>query len=73
MTDNKNAVYIWINDRKQSLDAGTSVDQLLKQLMVASSAIAVEVNRELVLRADFAATILKEGDRLEIVSLSGGG
>ncbi len=50
-----------------------SVDQLLQQLAIVNPAVAVEVNRELVPRATFADTFLKQDDRVEIVTLSGGG
>ena len=35
--------------------------------------VAVEVNRELVRRADYADTTLHDGDKIEIVTLVGGG
>lgn len=66
-------VSLWINDRQQDFEGPISIDQLLQRLKISNPAIAVEVNRELVPRADFAETILKNDDRLEIVTLSGGG
>ena len=71
--ENTITVSLWINERRQDFQGPLSIDQLLQQLKISNPAIAVEVNRELVPRADFAETILKNDDRLEIVSLSGGG
>lgn len=71
--DYANPVSIWINDTRQSLEGSMSVDQLLQQLAIVNPAVAVEVNRELVPRATFADTFLKQDDRVEIVTLSGGG
>jgi thiamine biosynthesis protein ThiS len=35
--------------------------------------MACEVNREIVRRADYGATVLRESDELEIVQMIGGG
>jgi thiamine biosynthesis protein ThiS len=35
--------------------------------------VAIEVNRELVSRCDFAETTIRDGDRIEIVTFVGGG
>ncbi len=53
-------------------DGGTVVD-LLTQLNLSGTRVAIEVNRQLVRRADHAATVLKDGDRIEVVTLVGGG
>jgi len=42
-------------------------------LALPATRVAVERNRELVRRADHARTALCEGDRLEVVTLVGGG
>ena len=35
--------------------------------------VAVEINRDLVVRAHYGSTMIAEGDRIEIVTLVGGG
>jgi sulfur carrier protein len=66
-------VSIWINDQPATLSGRISIDELLKQLQITHPAIAVEVNQRLVPRISFQATFLESNDRVEIVSLSGGG
>ncbi len=46
---------------------------LLEELGVKQPHVAVELNLEVVPRAQHAATALREGDRLEVVTLVGGG
>lgn len=53
--------------------AARNVQELLVELNVDARPVAVEVNREVRPRADHAAVALREGDRVEIVTLVGGG
>jgi thiamine biosynthesis protein ThiS len=46
---------------------------LLRLLDLAESRVAVERNRALVRKADYADTALADGDRIEIVTFVGGG
>ena len=46
---------------------------LLRELDVTQPHVAVEVNLEVVPRARHAETMLRDGDRLEVVTLVGGG
>jgi thiamine biosynthesis protein ThiS len=62
-----------VNGQPQSLADGASVASLLEAFDLAPQRVAVEVNMDLVRRADFADTELREGDRIEIVTLVGGG
>jgi thiamine biosynthesis protein ThiS len=64
---------IIFNGEPQELAAPTSVAELLRQLNVAPTRVAVEVNLELVPRAKLEEYTLREGDRLEVVTLAGGG
>jgi len=64
---------ITINGESRSVVDGLSVALLLEELKLAARNVAVEVNLELVPRAQHATYLLKEGDRLEVVSLVGGG
>ena len=47
--------------------------QLVEQLGMKSDRVAVELNRDIVPRAQWPATRLQDGDRLEIVHFVGGG
>jgi len=61
------------NDRPVEVPEGATVTELLNRLGLSQAVVAVERNRELVPRARHAATRLADGDRLEIVTLVGGG
>lgn len=55
------------------LPAGATVEDLLAVLGLGSKWVVVERNREPVARADLAATVLAEGDRIELVRAVAGG
>ncbi|MHC4399464.1 MAG: sulfur carrier protein ThiS [Planctomycetota bacterium] len=64
---------ISINGQPRRVDEGATVAQLLDDLGLSTKYVAVEVNLELVPRARHAEHRLADGDRLEIVTLVGGG
>jgi sulfur carrier protein len=53
--------------------APSTVDDLLVSLALPRDRVAVELNGELVPRAERAARALQDGDTLEVVTLVGGG
>ena len=53
--------------------AAFTLAMLIESLAIKSDRVAVELNRDLVPRAGWAETLLKDGDRLEIVHFVGGG
>jgi sulfur carrier protein len=64
---------VTVNDQVEELPAGTTVAQLLARLRLQPRQVAVERNLNLVPRAQHAQCVLEAGDRLEIVTLVGGG
>ncbi len=64
---------ITLNGEPREVIAGTTVAELLGELEVLPKHVAVEVNLELVPRARHAEHRLRENDRLEVVTLVGGG
>jgi len=50
-----------------------TVAELLAELDLESRRVAVEVNQELAPRARHSELVLREGDRVEVVTLVGGG
>ncbi len=64
---------VFINGEEKRLAASLSLAQLVEQLGMKGDRVAVELNREIVPRAQWAETLLKDGDRLEIVHFVGGG
>jgi sulfur carrier protein len=64
---------IVVNGTPRQVLPGTTIAELLAELQMTANHVAVEVNLELVPRAKHAQHALGEADRLEIVSLVGGG
>ena len=67
------AVRITVNGEQRQVPQGTSVSTLLELLQIRTRAVAVERNLEIVPRAAHPECVLHDGDRLEIVTLVGGG
>ncbi len=64
---------IMVNGQWQEQGESISVADLLASLRLEPRRVAVERNRQIVRRADFAGTRLADQDELEIVTLVGGG
>lgn len=62
-----------VNGEPRQAPAGTTIAALLAELGVEPRQVAVEVNLELVPRGRHAQRALAPGDRLEVVTLVGGG
>jgi sulfur carrier protein len=66
-------MHVIVNGQPREVPDRTTVLGLLEQLELASKPVAVEVNLELVPRAQHGQQRLNDGDRLEVVTLVGGG
>jgi sulfur carrier protein len=64
---------IIFNGQPRDVAEQLTISQLLEQLGANARHTAVEVNLEVAPRARHAEWVLKEGDRVEIVTLVGGG
>jgi thiamine biosynthesis protein ThiS len=64
---------IVLNGEPRSVPHSTTVADLVAGLGLVPAQVAVEKNRDIVPRAEYARTELHEGDRLEIVTFVGGG
>lgn len=64
---------ISVNGENKEVKEGLSVKGLLGALEILPQGIAVELNREIVPRGRHAETLLKEGDAVEVVRMTGGG
>lgn len=64
---------IIVNGESRQVAEGATVAQLLQELGLSGRFVAVEVNLELVPHSQHATWRLAAGDRLEIVTLVGGG
>src|SRR5271157_5657427 len=66
-------MHLFINGDEKTFDGPLSLAELIAQLGMKGDRVAVELNREIVARAQWAETRLNDGDRLEIVHFVGGG
>jgi sulfur carrier protein len=66
-------IEIVVNGREHNFPGPLSVADLVQGMALAGRKIAVERNGEIVPRAAHGATLLANGDRLEIVVAVGGG
>ena len=64
---------ITVNGQQHHKDGRLSVAELLDEMSLDRRRVAVELNKRIVRRKDYAATILAPNDELEIVTLVGGG
>jgi sulfur carrier protein len=64
---------IEVNGEAREVEEGLTVRGLLDALELGGRLVAVERNAEIVPRAQHATTVLREGDRIEIVHFVGGG
>ncbi len=62
-----------VNGKPLELPSGSSVAVLVEHLALGAKRVAVEVNRELVVKKEWPDHVLKDGDRVEVVSFVGGG
>lgn len=62
-----------VNGHERDVQSGITVAGLLEILSVQGKHVAVECNREIVPRGKHDSTILREGDRVELVTAVGGG
>jgi len=66
-------LHIQVNGESQELPDGSTIEDLVRILSLPVTRIAIELNKNVARRADWAMTILAEGDRVEIVHFVGGG
>jgi sulfur carrier protein len=64
---------IILNGDEYPLSADTPLITLLERLNMRRGRVAVEINREIVPKADYDATIVRVGDHVEIINFVGGG
>ena len=62
-----------LNGEQRDFPDGLTVAALVAHLGMKPDRVAVELNLEIVCRARWDATILKDGDKLEVVHFVGGG
>jgi len=66
-------ISLQVNGKNVELEGPTLLLEYLEKLGVNPRAVAVEHNGEILERAAYAGVTLREGDRVEIVRMVGGG
>jgi sulfur carrier protein len=66
-------ICIYVNGSTKHFDGVLAISELLAGMALAGKKVAVERNGEIVPRGAHGATLLLDGDRLEIVVAVGGG
>ncbi|MCC9644809.1 sulfur carrier protein ThiS [Rhodopirellula sp. JC740] len=64
---------ITVNGRPTKIDRPMPIDELLRTVEVPKNYLAVEVNEDVVPREEYPSVIVGDGDRVEVVTLVGGG
>lgn len=64
---------IILNGKERELPAALTLAALVEQLGMNVNRVAAELNRDIVSRELWPSTVLREGDRLELVHFVGGG
>ena len=67
------AVAVIVNGRSTSVQRGSTIAELVRQLGLVANAVVVEFNGEPLLREQFTTTELEAGDAVEIAHMVGGG
>jgi thiamine biosynthesis protein ThiS len=62
-----------INGTERDFDSVSTLADLVQQLGMKADRVAVELNLDIVQRTEWSSTLLKPGDKLEIVHFVGGG
>lgn len=72
-TDSNASIQLLVNGELRHCSPQTPLPQLLEQLGMNPRLVAVEYNGEILHRQFWEETQMREGDRLEIVTIVGGG
>jgi thiamine biosynthesis protein ThiS len=66
-------ITIHLNGEPYAIEAEAKLEALLKKLGLQPTRVGVEINQAVVPKADYARTILRPGDEVEIINFVGGG
>ncbi len=73
MLERAATITIRLNGEPYTLEGDARLVVLLDRLNLRRGRVAVELNREIVPKAEYQNIILKEGDQLEVINFVGGG
>ncbi len=64
---------IILNNTEEQIQDGVTIEQLLCNKKIVNKYIAVEINRNILPKSDYQKYVIKDGDRIEIITAIGGG
>ncbi len=64
---------ILLNNNKEEISDGITIDQLIKVKNVNNKYFAVEINEQVIPKSNYHKHIIKDGDVIEIITAIGGG
>jgi sulfur carrier protein len=67
------SVQVKLNGEPRELPDGTTMDQAVAELTALGTGVAAAVNGDVVPRGSWAATLLRDGDQVEVVTAVQGG
>ncbi|MGC1393513.1 MAG: sulfur carrier protein ThiS [Coleofasciculaceae cyanobacterium] len=73
MLNNSDLITLQVNGQSHTCSPQTKLPQLLEQLDLNPRLIAVEYNGEILHRQFWTETLMQAGDKIEIVTIVGGG
>ena len=73
MNNSPHQINLQVNGEVKSCSRGTKLPQLLEQMGLNPKLVAVEYNGEILHRQYWSDTQIRESDRLEVVTIVGGG
>lgn len=62
-----------INGKIEEISNGINISKLLESKKIRPEVVTIELNEQVINRAQYTETMLKEGDKLEFVYYMGGG
>ena len=66
-------MFLHLNGEQRDFPGSLTIAALVAQLGMKPDGVAVELNLQIVSRSQWEATVLKDGDKLEVVHFVGGG
>ena len=66
-------ITIQLNGEPYTIEGSAGLAALIEKLKLRPARIAVEINQAIVPKAEYARTMLKPGDQVEIINFVGGG
>tara|TARA_B100000900_G_C20299763_1_gene601675 strand:+ start:80 stop:280 length:201 start_codon:yes stop_codon:yes gene_type:complete len=64
---------ILLNNKPEKLFDGFTIKKLLEQKKIQNKYFAVEINRKIIPKSNHDTHIIKDGDKIEIITAIGGG